>query len=98
LGILKDIVMANHMSNEDIQMYLKEEFEETESIEKAFDQLLTNVHDLFEMNEWDEPNFYELIIPFEGNQYKITIEEDGLCESRYDHIIMYWSWTIEKIN
>lgn len=82
--------MSKYMNDEDIQSYLLEGLEEEGTIEKAFDYLLENeVRDLFEMDKWDEPEFYSLDIPFQGNVYTIQIKEDGCCESSYDERIMY---------
>ena len=91
--------MANYMSNKDIQEYLQEGFEEDgETVKVAFDYLLDNeVRDVFEMNDWDEPNFFELEIPFQGKRYKVVIEDNGCCEATNEHRIMYWKHTVTEI-
>jgi hypothetical protein len=89
--------MAKYMSDEDIQSYLQEGLEEEGTIEKAFDYLLENeVRDLFEMNNWDEPKFTTLDIPFQGEVYSVEIEDDGVCEVSYDGRILYWKWKVTK--
>jgi hypothetical protein len=91
--------MAKYMDEVDIDDYLQEGLEEEGTIEKAFDYLLEhNVRDLFEMNDWDEPAFTELIIDFNDIQYKVNIESDGCCEATDQHRIMYWKWTVTPIN
>tara|TARA_R110000737_G_scaffold350726_1_gene390587 strand:+ start:1047 stop:1322 length:276 start_codon:yes stop_codon:yes gene_type:complete len=90
--------MATYMSDKDIQEYLQEGFEEDgETIEAAFDYLLGEVRDLFEMNTWDEPNFTELHIPFQGKIYNVSIESDGCCEATHEHRIMYWKHTVTEV-
>ena len=86
------------MSDQYIQDYLQEGLEEEGSIEKAFDYLLDNeIRSLFEMNNWDEPKFDEIIIPFNQVNYKVKIHSDGCCESTSEHRIMYWKWVVNAI-
>jgi hypothetical protein len=90
--------MAKYMSKKDIQEYLQEGLEEEGSIMKAFDYLLENeVRDVFEMNDWDEPKFTETVIPFNGVNYKVTIQSDGCCEATNEHRIMYWKWVVNAL-
>ena len=53
--------------------------------------------DYFEMSEFDEPESYELIFDYKGNRYHMEIEENGCCESAWDHRIMYWTKTVTKL-
>lgn len=53
--------------------------------------------DYFEMNDFDEPESYELIFDYKGNRYHMEIEEDGCCESAWDHRIMYWTKTVTRL-
>jgi hypothetical protein len=86
------------MTKKDIQELLQEGFEENGTIEGAFDYLLEgSVRDVFEMNNWDEPKFSELVITFQKKKYKVTITEDGCCEATNDHRIMYWKWSISEL-
>lgn len=88
--------MAYYLDDNEIQEYLQEGFEEYGTIENAFNYLIKeNYRDLFEMNKWDEPEFYELFIPYNGLNWKVVITEDGCCESTYDGRIMYWSWVVK---
>jgi hypothetical protein len=90
--------MAKYMNDEDIQEYLQEGLEEEGTIEKAFDYLLENeIRDVFEMDNWDNPKFTEMIIPFNGVKYKVTIQSDGCCEHTNEHRIMYWKWNVNSI-
>ncbi len=86
------------MTDKDIKEYLEEGLEEEGSIKGAFDYLLENdIRDLFQMNDWDEPKFSELIIKFRGAKYKINIFPDGVCEATNDHRILYWKWTVVEV-
>ena len=86
------------MTKKDIQKYLEEGFKEFGTVEKAFDYLLDReIRDLFKMNKWDKPKFYELMIPFKGVNYNIKIKDDGCCETTYDHRIMYWTWEVNAL-
>ena len=90
--------MAKYKNDNDIQEYLQEGLEEKGTIEKAFDYLLENeIRDLFEMNDWDEPKFTELVIKFKDINYKISIQSDGCCESTNEHTILYWKWVVMAI-
>jgi len=53
--------------------------------------------DYFEMDDFDEPESYELIFDYKGNKYHMEIEENGCCESAHDHRIMYWTRTVTKL-
>ena len=86
------------MKRKDIEKTLDEGFQEEGTIEKAFEHLLEyDVRDLFEMNEWDEPKFHTLVIPFKGKKYEVEIEDDGCCEATSEHRIMYWKHTLKEI-
>jgi len=90
--------MAKYMSDKDIQEYLQEGLEEYGTVQDAFDYLLENeVRDVFEMDQWDDPEFDELIIPFNGINYKIKIQSDGCIEVTNEHRIMDWSWTVTPV-
>lgn len=84
-----------NLTNKEIQEYLEEGLEEEGTIKGAFDYLLENeIRDIFEMDDWDVPKFKTKTIPFHGDNYIITIFEDGLCEVTNNHRILYWKWTI----
>ena len=51
----------------------------------------------FEMNDWDEPEYYERVFNYKGNKYSVEIEEDGCCEATHDGRIMYWKHKIIKL-
>ena len=83
------------MDDEDVQEYLQEGLDEEGTIEKAFDYLLENeIRDIFEMDNHDEPEFTEMVIPFKGIDYKVEIYSDGCIEATGEHTIMDWRWTV----
>ena len=86
------------MSEAKIQEYLQKGLEKEGTIIKAFDYLLENeIREVFEMDRWDEPKFTEIIIPFNGVSYKVSIQSDGCCEATHSHRIMYWTWDVSPI-
>jgi hypothetical protein len=90
--------MAKYMNNKDIQAYLEEGLEEEGTVEKAFDYLLENeIRDLFEMNDWDEPKFTDLVIKFKNINYKISIKSIDCIEATNSHRIMEWEWVVNVI-
>ena len=56
-----------------------------------------NFRDIFEMNNWDEPNYTELDFEYEGNKYHMEIIEDGCCEASWDGRLMYWKFKFSKL-
>ena len=90
--------MATYMNETEIQNYLQEGLEEMGTVQKAFDYLLENeINDIFEMNQWDEPKFYETTIAFNDKKYKVVITEDGCIESTNEHKIMDWKWCVNAL-
>ena len=88
--------MAYYLDDNEIQEYLKEYFEEYGTIEKAFNYLIKeNYRDLFQMDRWNEPDFYELFIPYNGLNWKVVIKEDGGLDVSYDSRRLYWSWVVK---
>ena len=85
------------MNEKDIQEYLEEGLSEEGTVEKAFDYLLENeIRDLFEMDDWDQPEFTSLEIPFNGEIYIVDIRSNGCCEVTNNHRILYWEWDVTK--
>jgi predicted transcriptional regulator len=86
------------MTKKYITELLNEDLENGLSITEAFNSLLEyNIRDLFKMNTWDEPKYYEKIINFQGNNYMITINEGECIEATNEHRIIDWMWEIKKI-
>ena len=56
-----------------------------------------NFRNIFEMNDWDEPNYTELDFEYKGNKYHMEIIEDGCCEASWDGRIMYWKFNFSKL-
>lgn len=87
------------MTKEFIQEILEEGFEETGTIQGAFDDLLENsVRELFDMGDWDNPKSTSMVIEFKGKKYQVDIQENGCCEVTHSHRIMYWKHTVTEVD
>jgi len=81
-----------------INEYLQDGLEEEGTIEGAFDYLLdTEIREVFEMNNWDEPKFTERIIKFRGVSYNIKIKSAGIIEQTWDGIVRDWKWSVNAL-
>ena len=68
------------------------------SIEEIIASYVDNeVRYIFGMDDWDEPEFYEATTEWEGQKYKVEIEEGSCIEASHDGRIMEWEINVTKI-
>lgn len=59
--------------------------------------LKSRIRDYFDMDQWDEPEEYDLIFDYKGRHYHMEIEEGCCIEATGDHRIMEWTGTVTKV-